>query len=43
MGGFCNVKWRLTVALYKGGAQLGQEVAVGLKREKWLLITGAQE
>lgn len=26
--GFPNVKWRKVVALYEGGAQLGQEMAV---------------
>ena len=42
MSGFCNVKWRLAVALCKG-VQLGQEMAVEQNREKWLLIARAQE
>jgi len=42
MGGFCNVKQRLAVALCEG-VQLGKEKAVKQNREKWLLITGAQE
>lgn len=43
MGGFCNVKLRLAVAFYKGGVQLGQEIAIKQNRGKWLLISGAQE
>lgn len=31
------------VALYKGGVEPGQEIAVEWNREKWLLITRAQE
>lgn len=43
MGGFCNIELRLAVALCRRRVQLAQEAAVKQNREKWFMISGAQE